>query len=162
MSTPGSPAVILLADDDEDDVVLIRDSFERSKLVNDLRVVEDGAELMDYLTRRGAYADPARAPRPDIILLDLNMPRMDGREALTEIKTDPELKGIPVVILTTSKTHEDICRSYSDGANCFISKPVTFQSMVEVVAKLGEYWFQIVKLPGGCGPETTDAPGVKP
>lgn len=142
-----NPAVILLADDDEDDVILIRDSFQKSKLSNDLRVVEDGVELMDYLHRRGAFADPSLSPRPDIILLDLNMPRMDGREALKEIKNDPDLKNIPIMILTTSKTHTDICRSYQDGANSFITKPVTFQSMCEVVGKLGEYWFQIVRLP---------------
>ncbi|WP_428565494.1 MAG: response regulator [Solidesulfovibrio sp. DCME] len=140
-------AVILLADDDEDDVILIRDSFQKAKLSNALHVVEDGVELMDYLKRRGAYADPAQAPRPDIILLDLNMPRMDGREALKEIKNDPALKEIPVIILTTSQTHADILRSYQDGANCFITKPVTFQSMCEVVSKFGEYWFQIVRLP---------------
>lgn len=141
------PVVILLADDDEDDVVLIQDSFRKTKLINDLRVVEDGLELMDYLQRRGRFCDPDLAPRPDLILLDLNMPRMDGREALREIKADPALKDIPIIILTTSKTHEDIYHSYLDGANCFITKPVTFQSMCEVVTKLGEYWFQIVKLP---------------
>jgi CheY-like chemotaxis protein len=147
MCTAIKPAVILLADDDEDDVVLIRDSFQRSKLSNDLRVVEDGVELMDYLRREGTFADPERSPRPDIILLDLNMPRMDGREALKEIKNDQKLKDIPVIILTTSQTHADISRSYQDGANCFITKPVTFQSMCEVVSKFGEYWFQIVRLP---------------
>ncbi|EHJ47573.1 response regulator receiver protein [Solidesulfovibrio carbinoliphilus subsp. oakridgensis] len=147
MCSAAKPAVILLADDDEDDVILIRDSFKKSKLSNDLRVVEDGVELVDYLRRRGAFADPALSPRPDIILLDLNMPRMDGREALREIKNDPNLKDIPVIVLTTSQTHADIYRSYKDGANCFITKPVTFQSMCEIVSKLGEYWFQIVKLP---------------
>ncbi len=147
MSTAIKPAVILLADDDEDDVVLVRDSFQRSKLSNDLRVVEDGVELMEYLRREGVFADPERSPRPDIILLDLNMPRMDGREALKEIKKDQKFKDIPVIILTTSQTHADISRSYQDGANCFITKPVTFQSMCEVVNRFGEYWFQIVRLP---------------
>lgn len=147
MSSAATSIVILLADDDEDDVILIRDSFQKSKLFNDLHVVEDGVELMDYLRRQGAYADPECSPRPDIILLDLNMPRMDGREALKEIKNDPEFKEIPVIILTTSQTHADIIRSYQDGANCFITKPVTFQSMCEVVSKFGEYWFQIVRLP---------------
>lgn len=147
MCTAIKPAVILLADDDEDDVVLVRDSFQRSKLSNDLHVVEDGVELMNYLRRQGTFADPERSPRPDIILLDLNMPRMDGREALKEIKNDQKLKDIPVIILTTSQTHADISRSYQDGANCFITKPVTFQSMCEVVSKFGEYWFQIVRLP---------------
>ncbi|WP_243313412.1 response regulator [Fundidesulfovibrio agrisoli] len=141
------PVVILLAEDDEDDVVLIQDSFRKTKLMNDLRVVNDGIELMDYLKGRGRFSDPSLSPRPDIILLDLNMPRMDGREALREIKADPIFKDIPIIILTTSKTHEDIYTSYLEGANCFITKPVTFQSMCEVVAKLGEYWFQIVKLP---------------
>ncbi len=137
MKNAQHPVVILLADDDEDDIVLIRDSFQRSKLANDLRVVDDGVELLDYLKRRGAFASPEASPRPDIILLDLNMPRKDGREALKEIKEDPELKEIPVIVLTTSKAQEDIIKSYLDGANCFISKPVTFQSMCEVVAKLG-------------------------
>jgi CheY-like chemotaxis protein len=140
--------VILLADDDDDDVVLVRDSFKRSRLMNDLKVVEDGMELMDYLKRRGPYADPGVSPRPDLILLDLNMPKKSGREALKEIKEDPELRAIPVIVLTTSKAHEDIVRSYTEGAASFITKPVTFQSMCDVVSKLGEYWFQIVKLPG--------------
>ncbi len=147
MPNAAKSVVILLADDDEDDVILIKDSFQKSKLSNDLRVVEDGVELLDYLRRQGAFADPETSPRPDIILLDLNMPRMDGREALKEIKHDPRFKEIPVIILTTSQTHADILRSYQDGANCFITKPVTFQSMCEVVSKFGEYWFQIVRLP---------------
>ena len=147
MKNSPPPAVILVADDDEDDIILIRDSFQRSKLANDLRVVEDGVALMDYLKRQGDFAPPADTPRPDLILLDLNMPRKDGREALKEIKDDPALKDIPVIVLTTSKTQTDVLKSYLDGANCFISKPVTFQSMCEVVAKLGEYWFQIVRLP---------------
>lgn len=149
MKSAQQPAVILLADDDEDDVVLVRDSFQRAKLANDLRVVEDGVALLDYLKRQGGYADPESSPRPDIILLDLNMPRKDGREALKDIKADPTLKDIPVIVLTTSKAQTDIVKSYLDGANSFISKPVTFQSMCEVVAKLGEYWLQIVKLPHG-------------
>lgn len=116
--------------------------------MNDLRVVEDGVELMDYLKRREPFADPDSAPRPDIILLDLNMPRKSGREALREIKADPELRDIPVIVLTTSKAHEDIARSYAEGAASFITKPVTFESMCEVMKTLGEYWFQIVRLPG--------------
>jgi CheY-like chemotaxis protein len=139
--------VILLADDDDDDAVLIRDSFRKSRLVNDLRVVEDGMELMNYLKREDKYADPDLAPRPDIILLDLNMPKKSGREALDEIKDDPALKDIPVIVLTTSQAHEDVVRCYTAGAASFITKPVTFQSMCDMAAKLGEYWFQIVELP---------------
>ncbi len=150
MSSAAKQCVILMADDDEDDVLLVRDSFERSKLLNDLHVVEDGEELLDYLKHRGMYSNPESSPRPDIILLDLNMPRMDGREALEEIKADPELRTIPTIVLTTSKAHEDICRSYNLGANSFITKPVTFDSMCEVVQKLGEYWFEIVRLPDRC------------
>jgi CheY-like chemotaxis protein len=145
------PAIILLADDDDDDIFLIRDSFKRSKLACELFTVEDGMELMDYLKRRGAYSNPVLSPRPCIILLDLNMPRKDGRQALKEIKEDPELRSIPVVVLTTSKTDEDVAQCYSAGAASFITKPVAFQSMCDVVAKLGEYWLQIVSLPGGCG-----------
>ena len=144
------PAVILLADDDDDDIFLIRDSFKRSKLAFELHTVEDGMELMDYLKRQGAYANPVSSPRPCIIILDLNMPRKDGRQALKEIKESPELQSIPVVVLSTSKTDEDINRCYCAGAASFITKPVTFQSMCEVVAKLGEYWLQIVSLPS-CG-----------
>lgn len=144
------PAVILLADDDDDDIFLIRDSFKRSELEAELHAVEDGMELLDYLKRRGAYADPASSPRPCIILLDLNMPRKDGRQALKEIKEDPELKNIPVIVLTTSKTDQDVSRCYGDGAASFITKPVTFQAMCEFVTKLGEYWFKIVSLPA-CG-----------
>jgi CheY-like chemotaxis protein len=103
---------------------------------------------MDYLHRRGAFTDPASAPRPDLILLDLNMPRKDGREALHEIKADPALRRIPVVVLTTSKTEQDVLRSYDLGANSYITKPVTFDSLVEVVRTLGQYWFEIVELPG--------------
>ena len=146
----GIPAIILMADDDEDDVLLVRDAFEQSKLLNDFYTVLDGVELMDYLKQRGKYADPTAAPRPDIILLDLNMPRKDGREALQEIKADPGLCDIPIIVLTTSKIHEDILKTYKDGGNSFITKPVTFQSMCEVIQKLGEYWFQIVRLPSSC------------
>jgi CheY-like chemotaxis protein len=150
MRCGGIPAIILMADDDEDDILLVRDAFEQSKLLNDFYTVLDGMELMDYLKQRGKYADPSAAPRPDIILLDLNMPKKDGREALQEIKTDPSLRDIPVIVLTTSNLHEDILKTYKDGGNSFITKPVTFQSLCEVIQKLGEYWFQIVRLPGSC------------
>jgi CheY-like chemotaxis protein len=140
------PIVILMADDDADDRVLARDAMAESRLGNSLRFVEDGQELMDYLHRAGKYAT-ADAPRPGLILLDLNMPRKDGREALREIKTDPELRTIPVVVLTTSKTEEDILRTYDLGANSFITKPVTFDRLVEIVRTLDRYWFNIVELP---------------
>jgi two-component system, response regulator len=146
-SCAGSPAIILMADDDEEDILLVREAFAKSRLLNDLHAVVDGVELMDYLRHTGRYSDPASAPRPDIILLDLNMPKKDGREALKEIKADPGLKDIPVIVLTSSKGQTDILKTYELGANSFITKPVTFQSMCEVIAKLGEYWFQIVKLP---------------
>jgi len=138
---------ILLADDDADDRMMAADALEESRLVNDLRFVEDGEELMDYLRRRGKYADPAAAPRPGLILLDLNMPRKDGREALREIKAEPELRSIPVVVLTTSQAEEDIYRTYDLGVNSFITKPVNFESLVAVMRALSKYWFEIVELP---------------
>jgi len=136
-----------MADDDADDRALTREALAESRLANDLHFVEDGVALLDYLHRRGAYSRPGSAPRPGVILLDLNMPRMDGREALREIKSDPDFRNIPVVILTTSRAEEDIVRSYDLGANSFISKPVTFDGLVEVVRSLGKYWFDIVELP---------------
>lgn len=138
---------ILMAEDDEDDCLLAREALVESRLANDLRFVKDGEELMDYLHRRGKYSRHSDAPRPGLILLDLNMPRKDGREALKEIKTDPNLRQIPVVVLTTSKAEEDIYRIYDLGANSFITKPVTFSSLVEVMKTLGKYWFEIVELP---------------
>ncbi|QRN95213.1 response regulator [Archangium violaceum] len=141
------PVTILMADDDADDRDFARTAMEESRLVNELRFVEDGEELLDYLHRRGRYTDPKDSPRPGLILLDLNMPRKDGREALREIKSDPVLKMIPVVVLTTSKAEEDILRSYDLGANCFITKPVTFEGLVDVVRVLDKHWFQIVELP---------------
>jgi CheY-like chemotaxis protein len=145
--TQRASVVILMADDDADDRELTRDALTESRLVNDLHFVTDGAELLDYLHRRGAYAEAGSAPRPGVILLDLNMPRKDGREALREIKADPALRNIPIVILTTSKAEDDIAQSYDLGANSFITKPVTFAGLVEVVRELGRYWFDIVELP---------------
>lgn len=142
-----SSITILMADDDADDRMFTREAWEENRLVNELRFVEDGEELMDYLHRRGSYASAEDAPRPGLILLDLNMPRKDGREALKEIRDDPKLRYIPVVILTTSKTQEDVYRSYDLGANSFITKPVTFESLVGVVRSLGDYWLEIVELP---------------
>lgn len=138
---------ILMADDDADDRMLTKDALAESRLVNDLFLVADGQELMDYLNRKGEYEDPGTSPRPGVILLDLNMPRKDGFEALTEIRKDPVLRRIPVVILTTSKAEEDIYRGYDLGANSFVSKPVTFEGLVEAMKALGQYWFEIVELP---------------
>ena len=137
---------ILMADDDCDDRMMAEDAMRESRLGNTFRCVEDGQELMDYLTRKGKYA-VEDAPRPGLILLDLNMPRKDGRQALKEIKSNPDLRRIPVVILTTSKTEEDVLRSYDLGANSFITKPVTFDRLVDIVRTLGSYWFEIVELP---------------
>ena len=143
------PITILLADDDPDDRVLARDALAESRLANDLRFVEDGVELMDYLLRRNKYTDPNTSPRPGLILLDLNMPRKDGREALAEIKADPKLKNIRVVVLTTSKAEEDIYRTYEMNAASYITKPVKFESLVDIVRTLGHYWLEIVELPDG-------------
>ncbi len=147
MSPERKPIVILLADDDEDDCLLCQDAMEESRVRNDLRTVHDGVELLEYLRREGRFADPTESPRPGVILLDLNMPRKDGREALEEIKADPELRRIPVVVMTTSKEEEDILRSYDLGASGFVTKPVTFEGLVEVMRGLGRYWIEIVELP---------------
>jgi CheY-like chemotaxis protein len=146
---PNSPKsiTILLADDDADDRILARDALDESRVANELRFVEDGEQLMDYLCRRGRFSDPKSSPRPGLILLDLNMPRKDGREALREIKSDPSLRQIPIVVLTTSKAEEDIYRTYDLGVNSFITKPVTFEGLVAVMRGLGRYWFEIVELP---------------
>ncbi len=144
---PRKPVTILMADDDADDREFTRTAMQESRLANELRFVEDGEELLDYLLRRGRYTDPKDSPRPGLILLDLNMPRKDGREALREIKSDPGLKHIPIVVLTTSKAEEDVLRIYNLGANCFITKPVTFEGLVEVVKVLDKHWLQIVELP---------------
>ncbi len=138
---------ILMADDDEDDVLLTVKALKQSKLLNRLISVKDGEELMDYLKRKGAYTSPESSPRPGLILLDLNMPKKDGREALKEIKSDDDLKEIPIVVFTTSKAEEDIYRSYKLGVNSFITKPVKFEELISVIASLGNYWFKIVKLP---------------
>jgi len=140
------PIAIIMADDDADDRMLARDAMKESRLLNPFFVVEDGQELMDFLKRSGRYAKQD-LPRPGLILLDLNMPRMDGRQALQLIKRDPELRSIPVVVLTTSKTEEDMLRSYDLGANTFITKPVTFDRLVEIMRALGLYWFDIAQLP---------------
>jgi two-component system response regulator len=141
------PITILMADDDPDDRQLTREAFEESRLGNELRFVEDGEELLDYLYRRGNYSDPESSPRPSIILLDLNMPRKDGREALQIIRSDPAMRAIRVIIMTTSKAEEDMLRSYHLSAASYITKPVTFERLVEVVRALGKYWLEIVELP---------------
>jgi CheY-like chemotaxis protein len=146
------PIVILLADDDEEDRMLAAGALEESRVVNDLRFVEDGEELLDYLYHRGKYAEAGTSPTPGLILLDLNMPRKDGREALREIKADPDLRRVPVVVLTTSKAEEDIYRTYDLGANSFITKPVSFEGLVAVMRDIGRYWIEIVELP----PESID------
>lgn len=140
---------ILMADDDPDDRLLAERALHEYRLKNGIRFVEDGEELMDYLYHRGKYAAPGSSPVPGLILLDLNMPRKDGREALAEIKRDPVLHSIPVVILTTSKAEEDIVRAYDLGVNSYITKPVTFQGLAEIMKTLSIYWFEIVKLPNG-------------
>jgi len=149
MKTEGKMITILLADDDPDDRKLTQDAFAENRLVNVLHCVEDGEELLEYLRRQGRYSDQKNSPLPGLILLDLNMPRKDGREALKEIKADPELRRIPIVVLTTSKAEEDILRTYDLGVNSYVTKPVTFKSLVELIKVLGRYWFEVVELPPG-------------
>lgn len=146
MNNP-NPITILVAEDDPDDRLLTQEALAESRVANDLRFVENGEELMDYLKQRGAYAGGVNAPRPGLILLDLNMPKKDGREAIAEIKADPGLRQIPIIILTTSKAEEDVLRSYELGVSSFITKPVTFEGLVEIMKALGRYWFEIVELP---------------
>ena len=146
MNKHGKPITILMADDDEDDRRLTREALLEGRLANDLRFVENGEELMDYLRRQGKFAG-TEVPRPGLILLDLNMPRKDGRTVLKEIKSDPELRQIPVVVLTTSQADEDIYKSYDLGVNSYIVKPVTFDALVDILQTLEKYWFEIVELP---------------
>ena len=145
-----TPITILVADDDADDRMLISDAFEESRLQNKIDFVEDGEQLIAYLRREGKYACHKGEPYPGVILLDLNMPRMDGRTALKIIKEDPDLQRIPVVILTTSKAEEDILRTYGLGVSSFITKPVTFDGLIDVVKAIGRYWVEIVALPPEC------------
>jgi CheY-like chemotaxis protein len=148
MSTSYRALSILLADDDEEDRTMTIEALRERRVVNEINCVKDGQELVDYLFRRGAYADPASAPVPGLILLDLNMPRKDGREALAEMKTDPAIRSIPVVVLTTSRSEEDIVRTYDLGVNSFITKPVTFAGLVQAMDVFSRYWLEIVELPG--------------
>jgi CheY-like chemotaxis protein len=145
---PTRPFTILLADDDEEDRELARDALQDSRLANEMRFVYDGQDLLDYLRHQGRWAGK-EAPRPGIILLDLNMPKKDGREALAEIKADESLKRIPIVVLTTSKDEADVLSTYDLGVSSFITKPVTFGGLVDVMKTWTQYWFEIVELPNG-------------
>ena len=147
MSDATNPKMILMAEDDSDDRLLIRDALAECQWDGELRFVEDGEEVFDYLRHRGKYLDPSKSPRPGLILLDLNLPKKDGREALREIKADPELRRIPVVVLTTSQANTDVARTYDLGANSYITKPVQFDALVNVMRVLGQYWFKIVEMP---------------
>lgn len=138
---------ILMADDDEDDRLLAKEALHESRVLNQVNFVEDGVELLAYLKGDGAFSDRSEYPMPGLILLDLNMPKKDGREALREIKADPALRRIPVVILTTSKAEEDMLKGYDMGAASYITKPVTFEALVELMRTLGKYWVEIVELP---------------
>jgi CheY-like chemotaxis protein len=151
MPDSSKPAIILLADDDPDDVEMTCRALAKNELAVETFTVGDGEELLDYLNHRGRFAPPARSPTPALILLDLNMPKMDGREALAEIKADPKLHRIPVVVMTTSTAEQDIARAYDLGSNSFISKPITLAELVEVTKVVGQYWLKIVKLPRESG-----------
>ena len=142
--TNGRPIEILLVEDSSTDVMLTKAALKYAKMRNNLHVVKDGVEAMAFLRKEREYSD---VPRPDLILLDLNMPRKDGREALKDIKANADLRRIPIVVLTTSKAEEDILRTYDLGVNSYVTKPVTFGSLVETVRVLGKYWFEIVELP---------------
>ena len=148
-SAISKPIEILLAEDNPGDVRLTREALKEGKVLNKLHVVEDGMEAVEFLNREGRYAD---MPRPELILLDLNLPKKDGREVLAEIKTDEELRRIPVVVLTTSRSEEDVLKSYDLNANCYITKPVDLDQFISVVKSINEFWLTIVKLPGGGEP----------
>jgi CheY-like chemotaxis protein len=147
MNQGKAPITILVAEDDPDDRLLIKEAFQESGFLPDLRFVEDGEELMDYLRRGGEYRISETSPRPGLILLDLNLPKKDGRDALAEIKTDPDLRRLPVVVVTTSKVQEDILRCYDIGANSYITKPVRIADLLDAFKALGKYWLEIVSLP---------------
>lgn len=147
MKTEKKPLVILMADDDADDRMLTEEALIESRVLNELHFVKNGVELLDYLNGRNGFSDRERHPLPGLILLDLNMPLMDGHEALENIKKDPLLKRIPVVILTTSKIEEDMLKGYDLGAASYITKPVTFDVLVDLMRALGKYWVEFVELP---------------
>ncbi|MCA9728234.1 MAG: response regulator [Candidatus Eisenbacteria bacterium] len=141
------PIVILMAEDDADDRLLASDALQESRVLNELKFVVDGVDLLQYLRREGRYENPESSPRPDLILLDLNMPRKDGREALADLKADPDLRRIPVVILTTSETEEDMIKGYDLGAASYCTKPVTFDRLVDLMKAIGKYWVEFVEFP---------------
>ena len=147
MSRLSKPITILYADDDPEDRMLVKEAWEENRLANELHFVEDGEELVNYLRRRGKFETLKGTPLPGMILLDLNMPKKDGREALQELKADRNLRLIPVIVLTTSKAEEDIYRTYDLGANSFIAKPVKFESLVALMKEIKRYWIEIVELP---------------
>jgi CheY-like chemotaxis protein len=140
-------AVILLAEDDPGDQKLTKKAFSQGMVDNEMYIVEDGEETLDYLLRRGKYKDPASSPRPDLVLLDLNMPKIDGRQVLEEMNRNPDCPNVPVIVLTTSKQEEDVVRTYNLGIKSYITKPVDFGNFVEAIQLLGKYWFQLVVLP---------------
>lgn len=146
-STVERCASVLLVEDDPGDQALTRRALEKGKIKVDLRIVCDGEEALHYLRRQGDYADPASSPRPDLVLLDLNLPKVDGRQVLEQMRDDDSLRRIPVVALTTSKQEEDIVKTYELGVNSYITKPVEMQSFVETLQQLGNYWLQVVVLP---------------
>ena len=147
MSIPKKTLIILMADDDADDRLLAQEAMHESRVLNELYFVEDGVQLLRYLRGDGEFSDRQAYPMPGLILLDLNMPKMDGREALAHIKADPRLRRIPVVILTTSKAEEDMVKGYDLGAASYITKPVTFDALVDLMRTLGKYWVDFVELP---------------
>ena len=147
MNTAPKPILILLADDSEDDRKMTCEALRESFVINEVREVEDGEELMEYLQRRGEYSESKSSPRPGLILLDLHLPRKSGQEALEEIKADPLLRRIPIVVLTTSDDEYDIIHSYDLGVSSFITKPVTFAGLVETMKAFGKYWIEIVAIP---------------
>jgi two-component system response regulator len=147
MNVPKKTLIILMADDDADDRLLAQEAMHESRVLNELHFVEDGVQLLSYLRGDEHFSDRTLYPMPGLILLDLNMPKMDGREALAEIKADPRLRRIPVVILTTSKAEEDMVKGYDLGAASYITKPVTFDALVELMRTLGKYWVEFVELP---------------
>lgn len=153
VSNPRKRITILLAEDAIADQSLMKRALERSRLLNNLYIVQDGAELLDYLHRRHPYSERASSPRPDLILLDWHLPKIDGSEALKAIKADPNLRRIPIVVMTSSSNEEDIRRSYELGASSYFIKPMSFDALVEAVNTLGEYWFDIVELPPANGNE---------
>src|SRR4051794_40372353 len=148
MESAPKSITILIADDDADDRMMAKEALEECRLANAVYFVENGVELLAYLRRQGRFAEPNAAPRPGLILLDLNMPKMDGREALREIKADALLRRTPIVVMTTSKAEEDIYRTYDLGVSSYVTKPVSFDGLVEVMKAIGRYWFDIVELPG--------------